>query len=177
MWKRYGARLWRRLPGWARRALRWWLNAHFLVGAVAVVRDGQGRMLLARHTYRPLAPWALPGGWVRRGEDPAETVVREILEETGLRVKVIAPLVIQREGPAHLTVIYAARLIAGTFRPSGEVSEVRFVDPGTYPPGLRAAHRAVLDAVRDHPLFALHPPSAHVSLDRPSSSDSAQDIG
>jgi 8-oxo-dGTP diphosphatase len=177
MWKRHAARLWRWLPGWARRALLWRLNAHFLVGTVAVVRDAQGRTLIARHTYRRYAPWALPGGWVRRGEDPATAVVREILEETDLRVEVIAPLLVQRESPAHLTVIFAARLIGGTFRPSGEVSEVRFVDPGTYPPGLREDHRAVLDAVRGHPLFALRPPYVNVSPDRPPSSSSAQDIG
>lgn len=149
----YGARLWRWLPGWVRRALLWGLNAHFIVGTVAVVRDGQGRILIAKHTYRTHEPWGLPGGWVRRGEHPADAVVREILEETGLRVEVIAPLAVQRESPAHLTVIYAARLVAGTFRPSGEVSKARFVDPGAFPPGLRRDHRSVINAVANHPAF------------------------
>ena len=153
MWKRYGARLWRWLPGWARRALLWRLNAHFIVGTVAVVRDDQGRTLIAKHAYRRREPWGLPGGWVRRGEHPADAVVREILEETGLRVEVIAPLMVQRESPAHLTVIYAARLIAGTFRPSGEVPEARFVDPGAFPPGLRKDHRIMINTVANHPVF------------------------
>lgn len=173
MWKMYGARLWRWIPRWARHALLWVFNAHFIVGAVAIVRDGQGRTLIARHTYRRSAPWALPGGWVRRGEDPAQAVVREVLEETGLRIEVIAPLVVQRESSAHLTVIYAARLLAGTFRSSGEVSEVRFVDPGTFPAGLREDHRAVIAAVADHPSFALKPPYVNVSADLPPSSSSA----
>jgi len=154
MWQRCWTRLWRWLPGWGRRALLWYLNAHFIVGTVAVVRDRQDRTLIANHTYRRHAPWALPGGWIRRGEDPAEAVVREILEETGLRVEVIAPLLVRRESPAHLTVIYAARLIAGTFRPSAEVSEVRFVDAGDFPSGLRKDHRAVIDAVAQHPIFS-----------------------
>lgn len=144
-------RLWRWLPGWVRRLLLWRLNAHFIVGTVALVRDGEGRVLIARHTYRRRAPWALPGGWVRRGEDPAETVVREIREETGLEVEVLGPLAVQRESPRHLTVIYTARLAAGTFRPSSEVSEVRFVTPGNWPVGLREDHRAVIEAAARRP--------------------------
>ena len=164
-WKRHGAPLWRCIPSWARRALLWMFNAHFIVGAVAVVRDEQGRTLIARHTYRRSAPWGLPGGWVRRGEDPGQAVVREVLEETGLRIEVIAPLMIQRERAAHLVVIYAARLVAGTFRPSEEVSEIRFVDPGAFPPGVREDHRAVIAAVADHPTFALKTPYVNVSAD------------
>lgn len=142
--------LWRWLPGWVRRLLLWRLNAHFIVGTVAVVRDTQGRVLLARHTYRRRDPWALPGGWVRRGEDPADAVVREIVEETGLRVKVLAPLTIQRESLVHLTIVYAARLIEGRVRPSPEVSEARFVLPGAWPDGLREEHRVLLDALALH---------------------------
>ncbi len=153
MWRRYGTRLWRRLPGWAQRALVWRLNAHFIIGTVAIVRDGEGRVLLARHTYRSRRPWALPGGWVRHGEDPADTIVREILEETSLRVEILVPLTVQPEGPAHLTVIYAARLIGGMFRPSTEVSEVRFITPGEWPPGLREDHLALIEAFASHPVF------------------------
>jgi 8-oxo-dGTP diphosphatase len=140
-------RLWRRLPGWMRRRLLWHLNAHFILGTIAVVRDAEDRILLARHTYRRRAPWALPGGWVRRDEDPAEAVAREILEETGLRVEVLGPFAVQKESPVHLTLVYAARLTAGTFRPSAEVSEARFVEPGVWPPGLRPEHRALLESI------------------------------
>jgi len=141
-----GAWCWRALPRWGKRALLWLFNTHFIVGTVAVVHDASGRVLVARHTYRARAPWALPGGWVRRGENPAEAVVREIREETALEVEVIAPLTVQMESPVHLTVIYDARLIGGAFRPSPEVVEVRFLEPGAWPEGLRQDHRAILES-------------------------------
>ena len=64
------------------------------VGAMAVVttigRDAgtTGPMvLLARHAFKA-DRWGVLGGWVQRREDPAAVCVREVLEETGLGVRV-----------------------------------------------------------------------------------------
>ena len=46
-------------------------------------------MLLARRAHAPWRDmWCSPGGFCELGEHPAETVVREALEETGLQVEV-----------------------------------------------------------------------------------------
>ena len=145
MLKRVGVQVWRLLPGWVQAALTWSLNTHLIVGTVAIVEDYDGRVLLARHTYRRSSPWALPGGWVRRGEDPSDTIVREIAEETGLTIEELGPLTVQREGPRHLTVVYAARVIGGVLRSSAEVSEVLFAPRGIWPVGLRDDHRALIE--------------------------------
>ncbi|SDC08871.1 NUDIX hydrolase [Streptomyces prasinopilosus] len=52
-----------------------------------VVRDG--RVLLARSPAPAGAPeWVLPGGGTEHGEDPYDTVRREVEEETGYRIEV-----------------------------------------------------------------------------------------
>ncbi|WLW54964.1 NUDIX hydrolase [Streptomyces sp. YU58] len=58
------------------------------VAAYAVcVRDGQ--ILLARWIDRAgRAEWTLPGGGMEHGEDPHDTVLREVTEETGYRMEV-----------------------------------------------------------------------------------------
>lgn len=60
------------------------------VAAYGVVHDSAGRLLLARLTDRTAHPgwWTLPGGGIEHGEHPEDAVVREVREETGLRVGV-----------------------------------------------------------------------------------------
>jgi 8-oxo-dGTP diphosphatase len=54
--------------------------------AGVVVRDGD--VLLVRRGREPmLGAWSLPGGVLEVGETTGEGVVREIFEETGLRVR------------------------------------------------------------------------------------------
>lgn len=57
-----------------------------IVGVGAVVFDA-GCVLLVRRAKAPLAgEWSLPGGAVELGETLEQAVVREVAEETGLRV-------------------------------------------------------------------------------------------
>ena len=62
---------------------QWWRIRRPRRGSVVVIAfDDDGRVLLVRHSYGPLL-WALPGGGIDRGEQPAEAAVREIREELG----------------------------------------------------------------------------------------------
>ena len=54
------------------------------VGAV-IVRDGQ-ILLIKRGRGPAIGQWSVPGGRVEFGETMREAVVREVVEETGLRV-------------------------------------------------------------------------------------------
>jgi ADP-ribose pyrophosphatase YjhB (NUDIX family) len=49
------------------------------------VFDGDGRLLLIRRADNQ--KWAMPGGAFEVGESPAEGTLREVYEETGLRVR------------------------------------------------------------------------------------------
>jgi ADP-ribose pyrophosphatase YjhB (NUDIX family) len=84
----------RRAPMWVLRlayrlgyiALRpwWFLTRPHTLGVKAVVRCGDD-VLLVRHTYVRREWWDLPGGFLRPGEDAEPALLRELVEELGVR--------------------------------------------------------------------------------------------
>jgi ADP-ribose pyrophosphatase YjhB (NUDIX family) len=106
----------------------------FLVGILAIIFDDQGRVLLLKHTYRPDFPWGLPGGWLKAGEGAIAGIERELLEETGLVVRAMQPLMVGGDSQhRRLDLVFSCEYKSGTFRPSAEVSEARFFDPAALP--------------------------------------------
>ncbi|MFG2652720.1 NUDIX domain-containing protein [Streptomyces sp. NPDC048436] len=104
----------------------------------AVVRDDAGRILLIHKTDNDL--WAVPGGGHDIGESVGDTVVREVLEETGITVE-IDNIVGLYTDPRHVmayddgevrqqfSICFRAHPTGGSLRTSSESKEVRWIDP------------------------------------------------
>jgi len=128
-------RIWRDVPfpGWMRRVFLRVINPSFMVGAMALIRDDEGRVLVLEHTYRRDVPWGLPGGWLKLAETPEVGVAREVFEETGLRVSVDALLAAEFWGDEQLDLVYRCTVVSGSFRASDEVADYRWVAPDALP--------------------------------------------
>ncbi|MFJ7150236.1 NUDIX domain-containing protein [Streptomyces sp. NPDC100445] len=69
------------------------------LAAGVLLFDEQDRVLLVDPTYKP--GWEFPGGVVERGEAPARAGMREVAEETGIRLREVPRLlVVDWERPA-----------------------------------------------------------------------------
>lgn len=105
---------------------------------VAIVQDEHGRVLLIHKTDNDL--WALPGGGHELGETIADTVVREVKEETGYDVEVTR-LSGTYTNPGHVmayedgevrqqfSIAFTAKCVGGEAQTSSESKRVEWFDP------------------------------------------------
>jgi ADP-ribose pyrophosphatase YjhB (NUDIX family)/L-amino acid N-acyltransferase YncA len=104
------------------------------VGAGAVV-ELDGKLVLVRRGMNPMRGyWSLPSGYVERDEAPDQTAVRELEEETGLRVAIDNLLNVysfshEGTGGRGVLVLYAAHVVGGHLQAGDDADEV-----GTYGP-------------------------------------------
>lgn len=53
-----------------------------------VLPDEEGRILMVKQSHEGKDIWMVPGGGIEAGENAAEAAVREVLEETGLEIRI-----------------------------------------------------------------------------------------
>lgn len=104
------------------------------IGVALVTFNAREEVLLLRHVFHPAAPWGLPGGWLGRRESPADGLVREVREETGLDVRLGPPAHVSHgTSPAHIVMAYLGWVHPGPLRLSHEIIEARWFSPGRLP--------------------------------------------
>ena len=113
-----------------------------VVGIGGVVID-QGRTLLIRRGSEPLlGEWSIPGGTLELGESLQEGVVRELLEETGIEVRVLDLIEVfdrvfpedgaigaeaKRKPRFHFVIVdYLCERLGGEPRAGSDVTDVAF---------------------------------------------------
>ena len=123
------------------RALREAVGSRLLVlpSVTGIVFDDQQRVLLVRQ--RDVGVWSTPGGSIEPNETPANAVVREVWEETGLHIRPTGILGVFG-GPqcavtypnghetTYVTTVFECRVEGGAFAEStDETAATAFVDP------------------------------------------------
>jgi 8-oxo-dGTP diphosphatase len=109
-----------------------------VVGIGGVIID-QGRTLLIRRGSEPLlGEWSIPGGSLELGESLQEGVARELLEETGIEVRVLDLIEVfdrvyredgsTKRGPRfHFVIVdYLCERLSGEPRAGSDVTDVAF---------------------------------------------------
>lgn len=103
------------------------LPRHSVSAGAAVVRD-DGRVLAIKR--RDNGAWVQPGGIVELDEDPRETVVREVLEETGVQVEPEALTgVYKNMDRGVVSLVFRCRPVSGEAKPTAEATEVDWLMP------------------------------------------------
>ena len=121
-------RLWRVLPMWVHVLVMRMYRPKFRASVAAIVFDGQGRILLFKHTYRKFE-WGLPAGGLEYNEQPDKAIVREFFEETGMQIEIEKLLLAESsKEDRNISLIYLCKIVDGVFRESSEISEMKYFD-------------------------------------------------
>ena len=126
-----------------------------LPGVAAIVRDSEGRVLFIRRADN--GHWGLPAGAIDPGETPADAVMREVREETGLEVRPSrvagvfggAGFRVRYENgdeAEYTVIVFDCEAIGGSLMPvDGEALELRYFAPNEAPPLAVAYPRSLID--------------------------------
>jgi ADP-ribose pyrophosphatase YjhB (NUDIX family) len=116
----------------------------------AAIIDDEGRILLILRADN--GKWAMPGGAMEVGETPAEGVLREVLEETGMQCEIVALVGVhdsRRAGAVtrhHLyMMLFLCRPVPGHEQPSepltaDEIVEMRWFSRDALPLDIDPGH-------------------------------------
>ncbi|MFE0703825.1 NUDIX domain-containing protein [Streptomyces sp. NPDC058872] len=137
----------------------------FLPGVSAIVFDDRGRVLLGKRADNGL--WAIIGGIVEPGEQPADCAVREVFEETAVRcvperivlVETLSKPVVYPNGDTcqYVDVSFRCRAVGGEARVNDEEStEVGWFDVNELPEMKRFSYFRIEKALADEPTW-FHP--------------------
>jgi NADH pyrophosphatase NudC (nudix superfamily) len=120
-------------------------QSRYTLGVSAVAFDAKGDVLLLRNRFRYSSSWQLPGGFVSRGETLENAVRREILEETGISVKLVRQLHSRIARPQHLDVCFLCTVEGSELRlDRREILDGRFFDIHDLPPDVPEDQRALI---------------------------------
>jgi len=148
-WKRRLALALRKTPLLIPLGYKLWrvFQPRYTAGAVGVLFNQKGEVLLVEHAFHPETPWGLPGGWVGRNENPAETVRRELHEELALHVEIQDVLLVDLPFDNHLDVAYLCHSEGEVGALSYELLDYAWFPPDQMPYILKFHYLAVQKAL------------------------------
>jgi ADP-ribose pyrophosphatase YjhB (NUDIX family) len=133
----------------------------------AVVGNEAGELLMIQRADSGV--WLYPTGWADVGYSPAEVVVKEVAEETGIECEVVRPIGIldgQRRGFTRIplvSLVFHCRVTGGTLRPHPlECTDVGFFAEDALPEPTAGA-----DLWAEHAFRAIRGEDVEVVFDTP----------
>ena len=131
------------------------------VGTNGIVFNEHGQVLLQRRS--DVGFWELPGGKVDPGETVESCVVREVLEETNLRVEIVGFVGLYSD-PAlncimrypdgslvqYVTLLFECRRLSGELRVSKESTDIGYFPTDDLPPDTLVSQLALIQDTLAH---------------------------
>lgn len=104
----------------------------FKIGVFGIIEDDQKRVLLCHRRDYDL--WNLPGGGVEAGETPWDALVREVKEETGLKVEILHFTgMYSKPDKSEIVFSFTCRITGGKMKLTSEADKIEYFEVGKIP--------------------------------------------
>ena len=121
-------------------------HTRFTVTAGAVIFNDKREVLLLKHRFRAGSGWGLPGGFMEQGEQPIDTLRRELREEIGLEVDDVEVFAARSfRKPKQVEVLFRARANAQVKSLTMEVERAEWFALDSLPQGLPRDQRVYIE--------------------------------
>lgn len=138
--------LWIKAPKSFRRLTVNLIETRFHVTVGGIIQNEKGEILLLKHVFRVGSGWGIPGGFVSKGEQPADALVRELEEETGLKIENVRLAYVHTlEKLSHIEIIFLANARGEAKALSMEITQAGWFSMDALPDEL---HRDQLKVIK-----------------------------
>ena len=137
---------WQWLPSGLRVRAARSTQQKFTVSATAIIVNDDRRVLLLEHVLRPGSGWALPGGFLNAGEHPADALIREIREETGLALENVKAH-FTRTDCRHIEIFFTADPVGEATVNSREIMDLKWFTLEELPAGMSGTQKRLIAEV------------------------------
>ena len=111
-----------------------------------MIFDDDERILLFEHVFRADNGWGVPGGFICKGEQPADALRREMREEANIELDNIQLLFTRTLGVIRqMEIYYRARAIGDPKPCSFEIKSTEWFPLNALPPDLSKDQRRLID--------------------------------
>ncbi len=146
MMKKIVGAIWRKLSPLARLKIVRATQTKFTASVAAIVENENGEILLLDHVLRPDSGWGIPGGFLGYGEQPAEAVRRELIEETGLELEMVEMVRVQVVN-RHIEILFRAKAKGFASVKSHEINSARWFKVDEMPEKMNQTQKLIIKSL------------------------------